>query len=47
MPMVTRLSYRKPARIAEAPPVTGPEPISTIGGGRGGILISFTEGQQK
>ena len=48
MPVVTRLSYRKPARLADAPPTTGPQPISTLaGGGRASAVQSFTEGQAK
>ncbi len=46
MPVVTKLAYRKPARLAKAEPV-GPTPISTIGDGRGGLLTSFTEGSAK
>lgn len=48
MPVVTKLSYRPPARlVSEQKNEPKPRPISTIGFGRDSSLQSFSQGQIK
>lgn len=46
MPVVTKLGYRKPTRVATTKQ-EGPRPISMVGEGRASSIQSFTEGQAK
>lgn len=49
MPVVTRLAYRKPARLVseEKNEDKGPRPISMIGYDRSTQTNSFSQGQNK
>ena len=44
MPVINKPTYRPPASLAAK---DAPQPISPLGGGRGGALMAFKEGQIK
>lgn len=47
MPVVTKLSYRKPTRVVQDEKEKDPKPISQVGGGRSSSMQAFTQGMIK